>query len=227
MARKIVSQQPSARSVDQPANGLTLTTEKLGKRFNREWVFKDLNFHFTPGKTYAVTGPNGSGKSTLLQVLWGQLPQTSGIIQYKKGDKEIRVEDICQHVSIATPYMELIDEFTLEEQLKFHFQLRPVREGLSLFELLDIFYLVHARDQVIGNFSSGMKQRVKLGLAFYTQADLVFLDEPSTNLDVRAFEWYLSELKKLPSECTVFIASNNPEEYADSSIRLNLTDFKK
>jgi ABC-type multidrug transport system ATPase subunit len=151
-----VSQQPPPKSV----HGIALSVEKLGKRFNREWIFRDLDFQFTPGNTYAITGPNGSGKSTLLQVLWGQLPQTSGIIRYKRGNTEIRIEDIGQHVSIATPYMELIDEFTLEEQLEFHFKLKPVRAGLSLSELLEIFYIEHARNQLIGNFSSGMKQRV-------------------------------------------------------------------
>jgi ATPase subunit of ABC transporter with duplicated ATPase domains len=67
---------------------------------------------------------------------------------------------------------------------------------------------------------------VKLALALFTQADLVFLDEPSTNLDRQAFEWYKNELQKLRAMCTVFIASNNPEEYPADATVLNVLDLK-
>lgn len=206
---------------------MTLSVDNLSKRFNLEWIFRNLSFTFEAGNTYAITGPNGSGKSTLLQVLWGQVPQTSGTLLYKKGTAEIPVQDSYQYISIATPYMDLIEEFTLQEQLKFHFQLKSIRPGVSVNDLLTILYLEHARDKAIGNFSSGMKQRVKLGLALYTQAELVFLDEPGTNLDERAFEWYLAELKKLPEQCVVCIASNNPKEYPEEAFRLDLSDYKK
>jgi ABC-type multidrug transport system ATPase subunit len=206
---------------------MTLSVNNLGKRFNLEWIFRNLSFTFEAGNTYAITGPNGSGKSTLLQVLWGQVPQTSGTLLYKKGALEISLQDSYKYVSIATPYMDLIEEFTLLEQLKFHFQLKSIRSGISVNDLLTILYLEHARDKAIGNFSSGMKQRVKLGLALYTQAELVFLDEPGTNLDERAFEWYLAELKKLPEQCMICIASNNPKEYPETALRLDLSDYKK
>jgi ABC-type multidrug transport system ATPase subunit len=221
-----VGNKSHSGSTDQLVNGLTLSAKNLSKRFNREWIFRDLSFDFTSGNTYAITGPNGSGKSTLLQVLWGQVPQTSGHISYQKGNRKILVEDINTHISIATPYMDLIDEFTLEEQLKFHFRLKPIRSGITVSDLMQILYLEHARDKFIGNFSSGMKQRVKLGLAFYTQADMLFLDEPGTNLDARAFEWYLMEFKKIPPGC-VFIASNNAAEYPENAFLLNMEDFKR
>ena len=105
---------------------MTLTVENLGKRFNREWIFKNFNYNFTDG-VYAITGPNGSGKSTLLQVLWGQLPQTTGTAAYRHLNANIPVEDIYAHLAIATPYMELIEEFTLTEVLKFHFSFKKIR----------------------------------------------------------------------------------------------------
>jgi ABC-type multidrug transport system ATPase subunit len=208
------------------SSAISISAVGLSKRFNREWIFKDLNFEFPAANTFAITGPNGSGKSTLLQVLWGQMPQTSGVLQYQHHNRKIPVEEINQHISIAAPYMDLIDEFTLAEQLTFHFQLKKIRNLLSIDHLLDILYLKNAKDKYIGNFSSGMKQRVKLALAFYTQADIVFLDEPGTNLDKQAFEWYGNELAKLPSSCLIFIASNNPEEYPSRSQIIDVTDYK-
>jgi len=205
---------------------LTIQVNDLSKRYNREWIFKNLNYTFQSGKTYAITGPNGSGKSTLLQVLWGQLPQTSGSVSYASSNKTIPVENIFSQVSIATPYMDLIEEFTLEEQLRFHFRMRTMRSGLTLETMLDKLYLGHAKDKTISNFSSGMKQRLKLGLAFYTEANAIFLDEPGTNLDEQAFAWYNDNLKQLPKDKLVFIASNQRNEYPENAEVMNLMKFK-
>jgi ABC-type multidrug transport system ATPase subunit len=207
-------------------SSIGISASGLGKRFNREWIFKDLNIEFASGNTFAITGPNGSGKSTLLQVLWGQVPPTTGTLAYQNAKGQIPVEEISHHISIATPYMDLIDEFTLKEQLVLHFQLRKIRNQLTIDQLLDILYLKHAQHKYIGNFSSGMKQRLKLALALYTTADIIFLDEPSTNLDKQAFAWYIAELEKLPPECLIFIASNNAEEYPLMARIINLVDYK-
>jgi ABC-type multidrug transport system ATPase subunit len=211
----------------QPAAGIQISVQGLGKRFNREWIFRGLNYTFTAGKTYAITGPNGSGKSTFLQVLWGQLPPSAGSFQYKKDHHtEISHEDLYQCITIATPYMDLIDELTLQEQLNFHFRLKHSRAGISQEEMLDKMYLRHARHKHISNLSSGMRQRVKLALAFFTQADVVFLDEPGTNLDKQAFEWYRRQLSELPDTSLVFIASNNPDEYPANTQIINILDYK-
>src|SRR5688572_127267 len=175
-------------------HSFTITVSDLSKRFNREWIFQDLNYIFRSGQTYAITGPNGSGKSTFLQVVWGQVPPSSGIIQYYKGSSGIPIEESFRYLSIATPYMDLIDEFTLRETLNFHFKLKKLRRGLTIEDLARVMYLEDAMEKRLINFSSGMKQRLKLALAFYTEADVYFLDEPGTNLDSRAFEWFIAEL---------------------------------
>ncbi len=211
----------------QKQSGISITTQELGKRFNREWIFRNLTYNFTSGNTYAITGPNGSGKSTLLHVLWGQVPASTGTICYTQGDIEISVEQIHQHISIATPYMDLIDEFTLLEQLQFHFKLKKSRGNMSLETMLDRMNLEQAKDKYISNFSSGMRQRLKLALAFFTEANIIFLDEPGTNLDNQAFAWYLKELNTLPNASLTFIASNQPAEYPEDSIVLNVADYKK
>lgn len=205
---------------------LSIQVTDLSKRFNREWIFKNLNHTFQSGKTYAITGPNGSGKSTLLQILWGQLPQTSGSLTFSSEGKIIPIEDIFKHVAIATPYMDLIDELTLEEHIRFHFKMRSMRPGLNLESILDKLYLAHARNKNIANFSSGMKQRLKLGLAFYTEASVLFLDEPGTNLDEQAFNWYQENLNQSTRDKLVFIASNLRNEYPEGAELINLMNFK-
>jgi ABC-type multidrug transport system ATPase subunit len=210
----------------QPIDPFEIQVSDLSKRFNREWIFKNVNYTFQSGKTYAITGPNGSGKSTLMQVLWGQLPQSSGLIHYKSDSTPIPVEAIFNHISVATPYMDLIEEFTLEEQLRFHFRIRAMRTGLTIEIILDKLYLAQAKDKTISNFSSGMKQRLKLGLAFYTESRILFLDEPGTNLDEQAFKWYLENLNQLPKDKLIFIASNQRNEYPENAVVVDLMKFK-
>jgi ABC-type multidrug transport system ATPase subunit len=203
-----------------------ISIHNLCKRFNREWIFKDVSFEFLPGVVYAITGPNGSGKSTLLQVVWGQVPPTSGAIEYRKNGAATPIEEAFQHVSIATPYMDLVDEFTLREMLDFHFSLKSIREGFTTRDLIHIMYLENAAEKQLRNFSSGMKQRLKLGLALYTRADVYFLDEPGTNLDAKAFSWYRAELEKIEKTAIALIASNDANEYPQSARILNVMDYK-
>lgn len=199
----------------------------LSKRYNREWIFRGLTCSFDAGHMYAVTGPNGSGKSTLLQVLWGQLPPTAGTLgYYSAGTSRIDLDRLHHHLAIAAPYMDLIDELTLWEQLQFHFSLRQLRHGLSLEELPERMYLQDARHKFIGNFSSGMRQRVKLALAFFTEANVLFLDEPGTNLDHRAFDWYKTQLSTLPPHMIVLIASNEPSEYPENASKIDILSLK-
>lgn len=205
---------------------LSIYANNLSKRYNREWIFRNLNYTFEQGKTYAITGPNGSGKSTLMQILWGQLPMSEGNLQYQINSQSVEPDAIYKQVSIATPYMELIDEFTLHEQVAFHFKSRPVLNHHSPQEIIEIMYLEQAKDKYISNFSSGMKQRLKLGLAFFTDTPALFLDEPGTNLDRQAFTWYLENLEQASANRLVFIASNQPEEYPQGAEIINLSNYK-
>jgi ABC-type multidrug transport system ATPase subunit len=221
---------PDSESTDQqalPESNVVIATKGLAKRFNREWIFKDLTYKFRSGNTYAITGGNGAGKSTLLQVVSGFIPPTAGSISYYPAGRLTAVEDIFKNIAVAAPYMELIDEFTLTEQVSFHFRLKKSRHDLSTDQLISLMYLENAKNKYISNFSSGMKQRVKLALAFYTDAEIVLLDEPGTNLDSKAFAWYKTELMKLPKNCLTLIASNNPAEYGDGAVLLAIDKYKQ
>lgn len=188
--------------------------------------FQKLTYTFESGKTYAVVGPNGSGKSTLLQVLWGQLPPSNGKMIYQFSGSIIQQEEIFRHLAIATPYMDLIEEFTLEEMLKFHFKFKKIREGKTVSGLMEMMELSSSRTKQISNFSSGMRQRLKLALAFYSDASMVFLDEPTTNLDKKSIDWYLTNLASISGNTLVFIASNQEHEYPSNSKKIQIQDFK-
>jgi len=204
---------------------MKITTENLGKRFNREWIFRNVSLTFESGTVYAIVGPNGSGKSTLLQILWGQLPPSTGTLTYATQQGVIPVEEIFRELSIATPYQELIEEFTLEEMVRFHFRFKKSRGG-SVGEVIERLELRHASKKLISNFSSGMRQRLKLGLAFLSESAILFFDEPTTNLDKKSMGWYHDQFSLLPPGLLVLIASNQESEYPNTAQKIDISTFK-
>ncbi|MEQ8303763.1 MAG: ATP-binding cassette domain-containing protein [Cyclobacteriaceae bacterium] len=205
---------------------MKIVAKGLGKRFNREWIFKKFDFTFSSDQTFAIVGPNGSGKSTLLQILWGQLPPSSGALQYDLDGNSIDIEDLYKYISIAAPYMEVIEEFTLLEMLQFHYKFKNTIQSKSIEEVMEMMELDHARNKVISNFSSGMKQRLKLGLAFFSDTSFLFLDEPTTNLDKKATTWYQEQLGLCTSKRLVIIASNQEHEYPETALKVDLSLLK-
>jgi ABC-type multidrug transport system ATPase subunit len=206
---------------------MTINVSNLGKRFNREWIFKGLTAEFRSGNIYAITGPNGSGKSTLMQILWGQAIPSEGTIEYGLNNKIVSEDDVFRHVSIATPYMDLVEELTLAEHIEFHFKFRRPVNGLSTPEIIDQMQLKESMNKPIRQFSSGMKQRVKLGMAMFSESEALFLDEPTTNLDSQSSSWYLGRLSEIMGKRLVFVATNQESDYPKGTATLNLNDLKK
>lgn len=199
----------------------------VGRRYNREWIFKHINYVFESGRSYAILGPNGSGKSTLLKVLSGSLAPSAGSISFEMNDKEVDAEGIFQFLSLATPYVELIEEFTLREQIQFHFKFKNYLAGYSEDEVVQLLGLEKAIDKELKYFSSGMKQRVKLVLACCSDSALVLLDEPTSNLDTAGEEWYLSLVDKTKHANRLFIiCSNQEKEYIFCDHTLAISDYK-
>jgi ABC-type multidrug transport system ATPase subunit len=200
----------------------------VGKRFNREWIFRHFTYQFYSGKTYAITGSNGSGKSTLLQVIAGSLTHNEGTIEISNRQQAtgnvqsvkstITNENFYQYISIAAPYLELIEEMTAKEMLHFHAQFKPlilsgVEGSLSIDEILLTVGLQNATNKQIRYYSSGMKQRLKLAQAFFSNTPILLLDEPTTNLDADGVALYHQLIKNYTNEKLVIVSSNDKQEY--------------
>lgn len=204
---------------------MNISLNNVGRRFNKEWIFKNINYEFNAGEKYAVLGPNGSGKSTLLSIVLGSLTTSEGKITYRQGQK-IEVENIYQHVSFAAPYLDLVEEFTLQETIKFHFQFKNFANGFDAIKLLELLGLEKSQDKALKHFSSGMKQRTKLALACCAATPLLILDEPTSNLDAQGVAWYLSLIEQFASDRLVIVGSNQSHEYEFCRHHLNVADYK-
>jgi ABC-type multidrug transport system ATPase subunit len=197
----------------------------LGKRYNRDWIFRHLDYTFLEGKKYALTGPNGSGKSTLLQLIAGALSHNEGTIGYTINDHSCSSEEIHQQLSLAAPYMELIEEMTAKELLKFHSTFKNLR--LPINEIIEIVGLTKATNKQIRYYSSGMKQRLKLAQAFFSETPVLCLDEPTTNLDAAGIVLYNQLIDQHTNNRMVLISSNDEEEYKCCDEVIKIEDFKK
>ena len=205
---------------------MKIQLSNAGKRFNREWIFRNADLEFNAGTHCAITGPNGSGKSTLLQCIGGMLQLSEGDINYKNEEKIIEGENSYGHISFCAPYLEVIEEMTLIEFLQFHQQFKETMNGFSVKKIIDEIGLQHAALKQIRFYSSGMKQRVKLAQAILFDAAIVLLDEPCTNLDAKGIELYHSLIENYCKNRLVIVCSNDAVEYNFCETVISITDFK-
>ncbi|MFN6946777.1 MAG: ATP-binding cassette domain-containing protein [Cytophagaceae bacterium] len=202
---------------------MDIHVENLGKRFGNQWIFKNLNLSFHKNRSYAITGPNGSGKSTFLQILAGIIPASLGSVKYLEDSVEVPDDKVFEQQFFASPYQELPEEFSLKELLEYHVSFRKLRNDISPDQLIDILNLGPNKNKEIRFYSSGMKQRVKLGLALYSETDVIILDEPATNLDIQNIEWYRREVSQRIKDTLVLIGSNQPYEFDFCSDVIDIT----
>ena len=206
---------------------MEILLEKISKRYRRDWIFKSVDYHFKSGESYAILGPNGSGKSTFLRVLSSHLTPTKGKISFSKNNQKVEKDSVYESLSIAAPYIELLEEFSVLEMVNFHRKFKNFYDDISTKEILETAYLTDNADKEIRFFSSGMKQRLKLALAILSESDFLILDEPTTNLDRKGMDWYKSMITKHHHNRTLIIASNVEEDFDFCTQQLNILDYKK
>ncbi len=214
---------------------MTISLTDAGKRFNRDWIFRHLTYEFSAGQSYAIIGPNGSGKSTLLQVLSGAMQLNDGNVQYSMPvrpghpgglNAQSSIEEAYKHISICAPYLELVEEMTLIEFLEFHQQFKPFLPSITPDKIVYILALSDAINKQIRNFSSGMKQRVKLAQAIFSDVPVVLLDEPCTNFDAAGVTLYNQLINDYCKKRMVIVSSNDHHEYEFCTEKINIMNWK-
>ena len=205
---------------------MNIYLNKTGKRFNREWIFRKLDYQFLEGKSYAITGTNGSGKSTVLQIIAGATLHSEGKIKYFNAAQNeiISAEDSYKQIAIAAPYLDLVEEMTATEFLTFHNNFKPFTTGFA--EMLQAVGLQKAAEKQIRYYSSGMKQRLKLAQAFFSKTSVLLLDEPTTNLDEEGIEVYKNLWAKYTANRLVIVSSNDKTEYENCNDMIKIGDYK-
>jgi len=198
-----------------------IVLEDIGKKYAFEWIFKSVSLDFDFGKSYAITGHNGSGKSTLLQTILGTVIPTKGKIKlpFPKNDTH-------QYISFVAPYQQLPLDLTLLELFTIHIPCKPLINSMTMDMFIEEIKLSKVKDKQLQFYSSGMLQRVKLGLAIYAQSPILLLDEPTISLDKENCDWYLAAIQKVHHDKLIIISSNDKNEYQFCDKIIDITDYK-
>jgi ABC-2 type transport system ATP-binding protein len=201
--------------------------QDVAKRYRLEWVLRHIDLTLEAGRRYALTGPNGSGKSTFMKMLSGHLSPSRGQIRFHLHDQPLERGEVYRYLSFAAPYIELIEEFTLQEAIDFHRRFKTLQPDLDTDALIQLLGFKRARQKPVRAFSSGMKQRLKLALAICSDTPLLLLDEPTTNLDQQGVQWYLDLIEQYGQNRTIVVASNVAVDYGFCEESVNVMNYKK
>jgi len=200
---------------------MDIILDDIGKRYTTGWVFKNISHHLTQGQHLSITGTNGSGKSTLLQIIAGYLSYTKGEVTYTHEGKVISRDDIYKFCGISAAYSELDEELSVKEIFEHYsvFKKMLVADSQDFLELVD---LKKEKDKRIGQFSSGMKQRLNLGLAFVMDTPLLLLDEPTSFLDKGRKAWFAEMVQQFAMDKILVIASNDDFDIKTCVANINM-----
>lgn len=150
---------------------------------------------------------------------------TEGKLAYHNAAGEL-VSEYYRLLSIAAPYLETIEEMTACEFFHFHSSFKPLLPGISIPALLERIGLQTAANKQIRYYSSGMKQRVKLGQAFFSDTPVILFDEPTTNLDISGATLYHELIREYCANRLVIVSSNDPTEYSFCETIINMSSLK-
>ena len=206
---------------------MKIILDHISKRFQKHWIFKEVNYTFLPTGTYALLGANGCGKSTLLRIIAGMQTPSKGKIEFYNNEEQlIDTDKIFSSISFCAPGQELVEELTLKEFLNFHFSFKRPLPYLTIDSIITLTGLTNVADKPIGDYSSGMKQRVKLAQAIFADTPLLMLDEPCTNLDQKGIEQYKTWIETYTKNRTVIVASNDNKEHFFCEHKIIVEDYK-
>jgi len=206
---------------------ISISLHNLGKKFGREWIFRQVNLEIAPGERLAVLGGNGSGKSTVIQVMAGAVASSEGSTEFSMNGKVLEAEEMTRHISFASPYLQLIEDMSLPELIEHIGLFKPFLNNSSAKEIVQGMQLAHTGNKLVRHFSSGMQQRVRIALALMADTQVVFLDEPHSNFDLKAIEWYRGMISDFAKDRSIIVCSNSvSDEYFFCRRSVDLAGFK-
>jgi len=193
---------------------IAIAVTNVGKEFNRRSIFSNISFNLTAPASLAITGRNGTGKSTLLKILAGLLIPTKGIVKYFRDGNAADIEHFKDYLGFVSPYLNLYDEFTAVENLLILGRMRNSKQIKKdqVMELLSNWGLFERKADLVGTYSSGMKQRLKYAFALMHTPPLLLLDEPTSNLDEEGVAIVNQFIKCQKQNGILILATNTREE---------------
>ena len=190
---------------------MKLTVSNLQKSFASRLIFKDVSFMIEQGNSLAITGHNGSGKTTLIRILCSLLRPDGGEISFNKDNRIIK--DFNYNYALVGPYLQLYDELSAFENLLFCARMKKTfTSSQDIYRMIEQVGLKGRAHDYVKTFSSGMKQRLKYAFALQTNPDVLYLDEPTSNLDKQGIEYVYSIMNEHKKNKILVFATNDEDD---------------
>ena len=204
----------------------------LTKQFNGLTAVDDISFHVNKGEIFAFLGPNGAGKTTTIKMLTTLLHPTSGEILVNGNNPITQQNEVRCSFGIVFQDPSLDDELTAYENMEFHgvlYQVPKTIRRTRIDQLLKFVELWDRRNDLVKNFSGGMKRRLEIARGLIHHPKILFLDEPTLGLDPQTRNHIWNYIKGLNKEenMTVFFTTHYMEEADRVSQRVAIIDRGK
>ena len=194
---------------------MELIADKIVKRFGHFLVLKNVSFKVGSGSSIAITGPNGSGKTTLVKILCNLMAPTRGQVIYQNNHKTIEREHIFRFIGLVGPYLQLYQELSARENIDFFARMRNLKNYSSrVAQLMEVFNLTGREKDAVKTYSSGMQQRLKYVCALLHEPEVLFVDEPRSNLDQKGIAAVYHILQEQKKDKILVISTNDQEDLA-------------
>jgi len=206
-----------------------IEAKNLTKKFDEFLAVDNISFHVEKGEIFAFLGPNGAGKSTTIKMLTTLLQPTEGTIKLNGHDPVTEPDEVRRSFGIIFQDPSLDDELTAWENMEFHGVLYDVPDklrGERIEHLMKFVELWGRKDDLVKEFSGGMKRRLEIARGLLHHPKIIFLDEPTLGLDpqTRNHMWtYLRNLNKTEGT-TVFFTTHYMEEADKIAERIAIID---
>lgn len=193
-----------------------IKVQNLTKRYLNVVAVDSINFEIRKGDFFGFLGPNGAGKTTTINILTGVAKATSGSVSILGHDLATEPVKAKEYIGVVPDTSNLYDEMTAWVNMIFCAKLHGVpkeRRDVRTKELLEIVGLHERRNERVGTFSRGMKKRLMIAAALVHEPEILFLDEPTTGLDVQSAREVRGLIRELNKHgTTVFLTTHYLEE---------------
>ena len=189
--------------------------DQVTKQFKSVFAVKNVCLKIKKNSIYGLLGPNGCGKSTTMGMILGLVTPSNGKIKVLDLEIEKNRPALLQKMNFISPFIDLPKKLTVEQNLKVFGNLYNVKNLKNKIpEILEDLKIQKLRTRLVGELSSGQKNRVTLAKALINDPEVLLLDEPTANLDPDVADYVLNYLKNYSQKknTTLLFASHNMRE---------------
>lgn len=198
---------------------IAIEIKNVTKKFEEKTVLQDLSFEVMQGECFGLLGPNGAGKSTTMKLMYGAAELIQGELYILGLNAKKNLTEIKQLIGVVPQEDGLDVEFSVIENLlvySSYFSIKPDRAMNRSIELLREMRLEEQSDKSVETLSGGMKRRLTIARSLLNDPRVLFLDEPTTGLDLQSRLWLWESIKKQKAEGRTIVLTTHYMEEAES-----------